>query len=162
MKTNNILYEDDCISGEASIDAAMKLADQMEFVLRKRGFALKGFSFSNHDPLDHLSCDGNSVSVRGLIWHPKYDKISIDVSVRQLLQETEGKEVKKSNWRHSQETDTTTLCLIGRRTIRHHWKSHSNNSDLHDLEKPKLSFDDSVANHLRSLYGHLTSRCFKK
>ena len=73
------------------MDAAMKRADQIEVVLRKGGFALKGFTFSNHDPPDHLSKDGKSIGVGGLIWHPKHDEISIDVSELNFAKKQRGK-----------------------------------------------------------------------
>jgi len=96
---NRDIYVDDCISGEATIVAAMKTADEetkaadeMENVLRKSGFGLKGFTFSGKDPLEKLSSDGESISIGGLIWHPKSDAVSIDVPPLNFAKKTAWQE----------------------------------------------------------------------
>jgi len=95
---NRDIYVDDCISGEATIEAAMKTADEetnaadeMENVLRKSGFGFKGFTFSGKDPLEKLSSDGESISIGGLIWHPKSYAVSIDVPPLNFAKKQHGK-----------------------------------------------------------------------
>ena len=67
------VYVDDCISGEPTIESAMETADQMEIVLCRGGFCLKGFTFSGKDPSDDLSSNGKSINITGMIWFSKDD-----------------------------------------------------------------------------------------
>ena len=76
---NDVLV-DDCISGGESISAVHDRADEMEVVLNKGGFSLKGFTFSNQNPPKHLTKDGESIGVGGLIWYSKQDEVSLNVS----------------------------------------------------------------------------------
>jgi len=69
----------------------MKTADEMESVLRKGGVRLEGFTFSGKDPLEKHSSDGESISVGGLIWHPKSDTVSIDVPPLNFAKKQRGK-----------------------------------------------------------------------
>ena len=68
---NKDVYVDDCISGEDSLNEAMKNADNLEIVINKGGFRLKGFTFSGSDPPEALSQDGKTISVGGMVWYPK-------------------------------------------------------------------------------------------
>ena len=52
----------------------------MEIILSRGGFGLKGFTFSGSDPPEPLTKDGKSIGVGGLVWYPKADEISVDVS----------------------------------------------------------------------------------
>ena len=82
-KVSNIIckdiYVDDCLSGERSEELAKICADQMEIVLNRGGFALKGVSFSGKDPPECLTNDGSSVSVAGVKWYPKDNIILLDI-----------------------------------------------------------------------------------
>ena len=49
-KVNDDIYVDDCISGEQYEGGTLKSADELEVVLNRGGFVLKGISFSNQDP----------------------------------------------------------------------------------------------------------------
>ena len=75
----NDIYVDDCISSEQSEREALKRADELEVVLNRGGFVLKGITFSNQDPPESLSGDGESINVAGMKWFPKDDVISLDI-----------------------------------------------------------------------------------
>ena len=63
---NKDIYVDDCISGERSLEEAHHRADELEIVMNKGGFTLKGFTFSGSPPLESLSDDGESIFVGGM------------------------------------------------------------------------------------------------
>ena len=73
------IYVDDCISSGQSEREALKRADELEVVLNRGGFALKEITFSNQDPPESLSDDGESKNVVGMKWFPKDDVISLDI-----------------------------------------------------------------------------------
>ena len=58
----NDIYVDNCISGEQSEREALKRADELEVVLNRGGFVLKGNTFSNQDPPESLSDDGENIN----------------------------------------------------------------------------------------------------
>ena len=62
----NDIYVDDCLSGECSDDERLSTTDELKLALEKGGFSLKGYTFSGYDPPEHLSEDGESVTVGGL------------------------------------------------------------------------------------------------
>ena len=51
------IYVDDCITGDSCKESALIKADQLELILNRGGFQLKGVSFSGDDPPDTLSDD---------------------------------------------------------------------------------------------------------
>ena len=59
----NDIYVDDCITGEDGIDLAHHRADELEIVLNRGGFSLKGVSFSGVGPLSMLTEDGQTIFV---------------------------------------------------------------------------------------------------
>ena len=62
----NDIYVDHCISGEQSDREVLKRADELEVVLNRAGFVLKGITFSNQDPPESLSNDGKSINAAGM------------------------------------------------------------------------------------------------
>ena len=90
----NDVYVDDCLSGDKSEEDAYVTADDIESVISRGGFSLKGVTFSNKDPPSHLSKDGKSISVAGMKWHPKDDEISLDVSELNFNPKIRAKKVK--------------------------------------------------------------------
>ena len=74
----NDLYVDDCLSGEDSYENALTITDDLKVALEHGGFTLKGFTFSGRDPPDHLTDNGESITVGGLKWFPKGDFFSIN------------------------------------------------------------------------------------
>ena len=64
------------MSGEENINKA----DQLELVLNRGGFSLKGDTFSGKDPPTALSADDSSINVAKMKWFPREDLLSLDVS----------------------------------------------------------------------------------
>ena len=60
-------------------ELALEEADQLELVLNRGGFSLKGVTFSKRDPPNNLSTDDCSVNVAGMKWFPKEDMVSLDI-----------------------------------------------------------------------------------
>ena len=89
------IYVDDCISGAQSIDHAHNLADNLELVINKGGFQLKGVSFSGEEPLDKLTDDGETIHVAGMRWFPKDDKLALNIGELNFAKKCRGK--KSSN-----------------------------------------------------------------
>ena len=58
----------------------MTTADQIELVLDRGGFSLKGMTFSGNDPPATLSNDKASINVAGMRLFPKGDLLSLDIS----------------------------------------------------------------------------------
>ena len=73
-------YVDDCFSGEKSLDEAKVVTDNLQIVLSKGGFRLKGITFSGLDPPDHLCNDEKFVTVAGIKWFPKSDLLSLNIN----------------------------------------------------------------------------------
>ena len=76
---NKDVYVDDCLSGERARELAYTGADELEVVLNKGGFSLKGVAFSGKKPPETLSEDGASIIVAGLKWFTEEDTISLNL-----------------------------------------------------------------------------------
>ena len=74
------IYVDDCLSGAQNLKHAMIRADQIELVLNRGEFSLKGVTFSGKDPPATLTNDKASINVAGMRWFPKEDLVSLDIS----------------------------------------------------------------------------------
>lgn len=74
------IYVDDCISGEQTYDTARQRADELELVLNRSGFKLKGITFSGQKPPNALTEDGETISVAGMRWNPEKDTLTLDVA----------------------------------------------------------------------------------
>ena len=48
------IYVDDCLSGENSWDMIVQMTDDLQLVLAREGFAVKGFAFTGRHPMVHL------------------------------------------------------------------------------------------------------------
>ena len=73
------LYVDDCISGERNLKLAKVRADELEVVLNRGGFSLKGIAFSGQKPPDSLSDDAETITVAGHKWYTEEDRISVNL-----------------------------------------------------------------------------------
>ena len=85
------IYVDDCLSGTNSHKNLLKLTDELELVINKGGFTLKGITVSGSDPPQHLSNDGESISVAGLNWFPKSDHIALDIKDLNFAKKSRGR-----------------------------------------------------------------------
>ena len=78
-KVNHIvkkdIYVDDCLSGEQNLKYAMIRVDQIELILNREEFSLKGVIFSGNDP-PTFSNDEASINVAGIRWFFNGDLLS--------------------------------------------------------------------------------------
>ena len=84
MQILNLLSPvEDYISSEQSETEALRRTD--EIVLNRGSFVFKEITFSNQDPPESLSDDGESINVAGVRWFPKDDVISLDIKYMKNL-----------------------------------------------------------------------------
>ena len=72
-------------------DAMMIRADQIELVLNRGPFSLKGVTFSRKDLPATLSNDEGSIDVAGMRWFPKGDLLSLNISKLNFAKKCRGK-----------------------------------------------------------------------
>ena len=88
----NDIYMDDCLSGEVSYERAVEVTNDLQVVLGKTNFRLKGITHSGFDPPGHLcNDDKKSVNVAGKIWFPKTDELMLNVSDPNFGKKKRGK-----------------------------------------------------------------------
>ena len=87
----NDIYVDDCISGEDNLDLAQKVAEDLQNVLGKVGFHLKGVTYAGSDPPKHLSNDDLSINVAGMKWFPALDVLSLKIGDLNFGKKVRGK-----------------------------------------------------------------------
>ena len=90
-------YMDDCASGTESLDASLKVMDEIEAAVGKGGFTLKGFTISGSDPPPHLTLDGKSVIVFGGKWFPKGDFYTLNINEQNFTKKYRGRKVGKGS-----------------------------------------------------------------
>ena len=153
---NDHIYVDDCISGEQDSWSAHKLADDLEVVLNKGGFQLKGVTFSGEEPLDTLTDDGESIHVSGMRWYPKDDLLALNIGELNFSKKQRGKK------------PTNTINIIPENLTRRHCTSKvaeifditgkitpivaAMKMDLQELVTRKLDWDDAIPDNLRPLW----------
>ncbi|XP_066930848.1 uncharacterized protein [Clytia hemisphaerica] len=91
------IYVDDCLSGEKSMQMATQRADELEIVVNRGGFSLKGITFSHQKPKPDMTSDGESIGVAGMKWYPEEDVVSLDVSELNFAKKVRGKKPVKIN-----------------------------------------------------------------
>lgn len=150
------VYVDDCISGESCIENALLRADELEVVMNRGGFALKGIAFSGEDPPESLSDDGVSLNIGGMKWYPKDDELSLNISNLNFAKKYKGK--KPVN-----ETKAIPLKLTRRQCVAKVAEifditgkltpiTASMKLDLHELITRKLDWDDCIPDDLRPIW----------
>ena len=151
---NRNIYIDDCISRERSIEEAHQKADELEIVMNKGGFTLKGFTFSGRSPLESLSDDGEAVFVGGMTWYSKSDELSFNIGDLNFAKKSRGRK------------PATSTNVIPEKLTRRHCVSKvaeifdgkltpitcSMKIDLHDLVTRKLDWDDAIPDNLRGIW----------
>ena len=73
------LYVDDCVTGECTIEAAHKRANELQIVTFKGAFNLKDITIPGEHPPSHLTEDGISVGVSGMKLYSKFDELSSSI-----------------------------------------------------------------------------------
>ena len=153
---NKDVYVDDCITGEMSEKHAMKRADELEIVLNRGGYTLKGITFSNHDPPESLTDDGISIGVAGMKWYSKEDKISLNIGELNFAKKLRGKKPSSSinqipeklTRRHCVAKVAEIFDISGKLTP----ITAAMKLDLHELVLRKLDWDDVVPDTLRPIW----------
>ena len=125
--------------------------------MNRGGFALKGVTFSNEDPKEDLSKDGESIDVAGMKWYPKEDTISLDVGELNFAKKTRGKKPTTSNAKQIPTNLTRRHCvakvaevydITGKVTpITAGMKLY-----LHNLIERGLNWDDRIPEDLRHIW----------
>ena len=149
------VYVDDCLTGEATKEKAMQRADEIELVLSRGGFALKGVTMSGSCPHDTLSSDGININVAGMIWTPEPDRISLDIKELNFAKKIRGKKKESINdiptkltRRHCASKIAEVYDMTGLLTP----ITAIMKLDLHNLVTRKLDWDDKVPDNLRDLW----------
>ena len=152
----NDIYVDDCITGKHEANLAHRLADDLEVVLNKGGFQLKGVTFSGEDPLDKLTDDGETIHVAGMKWFPKDDTLSLNIGDLNFAKKRRGKKPSnaanivpsKLTRRHCASKVAEVFDLTGKITP----LIASMKIDLQELVHSKLDWDDAIPDDLRPLW----------
>ena len=149
MKSSKMIFTWMIVSGEISTESAEKTTDDLQIVLGKGGFHLKGITYTGFDPPDHLSnSDRKSVNVGGLKWFSKSGKISLNIDKLNFKRKIRGKK-EPQNQNLMLDGFTRRDCagrvgevfdLIGRFVP----LVVELKLDLHDLCIRKLDWDDRI------------------
>ena len=150
------VYVDDCVTGEESIDLAHQRADEIELVLNRGGFHLKGVCFSGEDPPKDLTDDGETIFVGGLKWFPKMDQLSINIGDLNFAKKCRGKKPAseinviptKLTRRHCSSKVAEVFDLTGKVAP----ITASLKMDLQQLVHRKLDWDDVIPDDLRPIW----------
>ena len=150
-------YVDDCLSGEESVEMAFKRADQLETILNRGGFSLKGITFSGRRPPEELSEDGISLVVGGIRWYPEEDEISVNLGDMIFSKKQRGRKPKdvlinivpeKLTRRHCVSKVSEVFDILGKFTP----ITAALKLDLHDLVLRQLNWDDTIPDSLRHIW----------
>ena len=149
-------YMDDCTSGSPTTEETLRVTDQVENAVNQGGFALKGCTISGSDPPEHLSTDGESVTVFGMKWFPKGDFIRLNISELNFSRKLRG---RKSSVKAGQIPDVLTLknCVsrtsevfdpLGRVTP----LTAGLKLDVSVLHRQCVGWDDPIPSELKSIW----------
>ena len=158
---NKDIYVDDCLSGGPSLDATMKCTDELELILNKGGFTLKGITITGKEPHESLSSDGSSISVAGAKWYPKEDFITLDIKELNFAKKYRGKRIaeetsipEKLSRRNCVSKVAEIFDMTGMLTP----LTAAMKLDFHELVKRKLDWDDIIPNNLQPIwYSHFNT-----
>ena len=153
---NKDIYVDDCITGDMSEKHAMKHADELEIVLNRGGYTLKGITFSKYDPPESVTDDGSSIGVAGMKWYSKEDKISLNIGELNFAKKLRGKKPSSSinkipeklTRRHCVAKVAEIFDISGKLTP----ITAAMKLDLHELVLRKLDWDDVIPDTLRPIW----------
>ena len=151
------VYVDDCITGENTLEEVHQSAEDLELVLAKGGYKLKGVTFVGEPPSPNLSADGKEISVAGFKWDPKDDFIHLDVSELNFARKCRGKKPRSAD-SNIPDVLTKSHCaskvpeifdIVGLMTP----ITAAMKLDLRDLTKLKtLKWNDAIPDNLRGVW----------
>ena len=150
-------YVDDCLSGDRDLNTAKQRADELEVVLNRGGFALKGVTFSGSHPPENLSDDGESICVAGMMWHSKEDLLSFDIGELNFSKKSRGRKLSNEESKKIPKMITRRHCVskvaeVYDLTGKIMPIISSMKIDLHELVERKLDWDDVIPDNLRSVW----------
>ena len=148
-------YMDDCMSGGHTAKESVQTQKDLQYVLSRGGFTLKGYTVSGQPPDASLSIDGVNILTFGILWNPADDTIALNIKEVNFAKKVRGrksgvvKEVPKNlTKRHCAakagevfDFNGLVVPLIGGIKI-----------DLHELSVRKLNWDDVLPDSLREIW----------
>jgi hypothetical protein len=152
------IYVDDCMSGEDTDEEAIKSSEELKVVLARGGFSLKGFTFSGKPPPAHLTENGETINVAGMIWYSEPDLLQLDIGELNFANKRSGKKPptednttipKSLTKRHCASKVAEIFDLTGKITP----ITAGMKIDLHDLTIIKhLQWNDAIPDSLRGVW----------
>ena len=152
---NRDTYVDDCISGTDTEIERDQVCHDLQLVISRGGFALKGFTFTGKDPPAEFTTDGVSVKVGGMKVYPKEDLISIITGDMNFSKKRRGK--KSQDVRGIPQEFSRRDCagkvyevfdLVGKIVP----ITSGLKLDLRTLVTRKLDWDDPIPSDLKELW----------
>ncbi|XP_066933763.1 uncharacterized protein [Clytia hemisphaerica] len=150
------VYVDDCITGESSTKEAFKRADELQSVINRGNFTLKGFTFSGMKPTEDLSEDGSSISVGGMRWFPETDELTLSISDLNFSKKRRGKKSSKASNiipdKLTRRDCASKVAEIFDLTGKMSPIVASMKLDLHELTARQLDWNDIIPDELRQMW----------
>ena len=126
----------------------MQLADEIQIILSRGGFTLKGFTFYGESPTESLSGDNKNINVAGMKWYPEDDKLELDFNKKhrgKKLQSLERNAIPKHlTSRHCVLKVAEIYDQVGKITP----LTAMMKCDLHELVTRMLDWDDRIPDSL--------------
>ena len=133
----------------------MQLADEIQIILSRGGFSLKGFTFFGESPTESLSGD-KSINIAGMKWYPEDDKLGLDITELNFNKKHRGKKLQSLERNAIPKHLTCCHCvskvaeinnLVGKITP----LTAMMKCDLHELVTRKLDWDDRIPDSLQHI-----------
>ena len=150
------VYVDDCITGESSTPEAFKRADEIQTVVSRGNFTLKGFTFTGMKPTQDLSEDGSSISVGGMRWFPETDELTLSISDLNFSKKRRGKKLSQASniipEKLTRRDCASKVAEIFDLTGKMSPIVASMKLDLHELTTRELDWNDVIPDELRQTW----------
>ncbi len=151
----NDIYVDDCITAAPKIEVAYNRANELEVVMSRGGFNIKGVTFSGEHPPENLTDDEVSIIVSGMKWFSKCDELSLNISELNFSKKLRGqKSADASNLIPTKLTRrrcASKVAEIFDLTGKVAPLVASMKLDLQELSNRKLQWDDVIPDKLRPI-----------
>ena len=150
------IYVDYCLSDTLNLKDAMIRAHEIELLLNRGGFLLKGVTFSGKNLPATLTNDEASINVAVMRWLSKEDLLSLDISELNFAKKCRGKKSSQPQniipanitRRHCVSKVSEIFDLTGKITP----ITATMKLDLHTLVKRGLDWDDLLPDKLKSIW----------